>query len=315
MTDSNTALQEYVSTLGFTLGDSLSTGHTTALLYKMTDASNREYVLKIGSPSGDSSEIVANQRGYDALKKLSATSILPPNLSYGTFENRQYIIMPYLGLDITKQDSQGTLSPETYELFSRQIIQLITETVVTTGLSLHKKGLDMLCNDIQAWLQKIADSYNIPKEKIELVSRIDTACISSQKACIMIQDFTPDNTFIYDNRVSFIDPWEQTTYQGSLIPSLAQFLTLAIEVYKLPAAIHAASRLYSIIEEIGTLLGLSKEQQYAQQFLGSTLQYLLSGHARLEKEPATAAKYINKALDLLAEVHSIVLVIKQRSIK
>lgn len=94
-------------------------------------------------------------------------------------------------------------------------------------------------------------------------------------------DFTPDNVFVGDGKVSFIDPWLQKTYLGTPIPSLGQFITLSHDVHNYPGATDNKSRFIDLSLSVGNDLGLSTEQTQSQSTLVAALQLSLSSYVRV----------------------------------
>lgn len=177
-------------------------------------------------------------------------------------------------------------------------IEVAALTTRTHAPGEQAKGLGEFCSHLAQFYGFLEETGHVSKEDIAKITTLDTDKLSSDASTLMLLDFTPDNLFTTPEGVAFIDPWNQNTYRGSFVPSLAQFATLSTEIYQLPNAepeLFAAS-----IQEIGTAMGLTTRQIEQQAALGEALQYGLSGFVRINSDPELADHFINKSKQALA---------------
>ncbi|MEK7532587.1 MAG: hypothetical protein AAB579_03225, partial [Patescibacteria group bacterium] len=112
---------------------------------------------------------------------------------------------------------------------------------------------------------------------------------------LMPLDFTPDNLFVRENRLSFIDPWKQGTYLGNPAVSIGQCATL-MQLYHMREAVNMADMLkINCMERIPKLLGCDTTATECAFNLGATLQLVLSSYVRRESHPFLAAKFMGCA--------------------
>lgn len=297
--------------LGFTAFEKLGSGHTQALLYRATDNNGGKRVIKIGSQSCDNSEIDANRTGYESIYKARAKELIPKSLQYGEVDGRRYINMPYLGDDMASKDRLKKMSKKDYELFFEKIVSIALGSTKNNSKKEQLLGLNALFSQLKTWFEVLIGSGIVDRNEYEALLNISFEAIVSDKSSIMIQDFTPDNTFFNNGDIDFTDPWKQTTYRGSFVPSLAQFATLSTDIYKLPTALEVTSYFEDCLKEIGDILGLSEHQLLAQINLGESLQHILSAYVRRDNDPERAKKHIKKAKMKLKQVNDIIHLIDQ----
>jgi len=115
---------------------------------------------------------------------------------------------------------------------------------------------------------------------------------------LMLLDFTPDNLFVDENALSFIDPWLQDVYLGHPAVSAGQFATL-MQLYKMKDSAEATNMLEERCEiEMPLMLGCDIAAVKRAFCLGSTLQLVLSSYVRQESDPSRSAELIVKANEL-----------------
>ncbi len=287
--------------LGFTSFEKIDSGHTEALLYRANDSKGENRVIKIGSQERDNSEIDANRLGYESIYKAGALELIPKSLQYGVIDGRNYINMPYLGDDIASRDRLGEMTQADYQLFFEKIVSIVGSSTKKSSGGEQLEGIASFFIQLKEWAKILIDS-----DEYDTLLNINLEAIVSDKSSIMIQDFTPDNTFLNNGKIDFTDPWRQSTYRGSFVPSLAQFTTLSTDIYKLPTALAVTVGFDNCIVKIGNLLDLTDNQIAAQTGLGESMQHLLSAYVREGSDPKQAKRHMDKAKMKLKQVSDII---------
>jgi hypothetical protein len=288
----------------------LGGGHTEALLYT-AEKDKHKVVIKIGDRDMNNDEIDANRIGYESISAMGASMLLPSNIEYGQVDGRHFIIMSHLGADIAQQDRRNSFSVGNYEDLIAHLETTIYATLRKNSLQKHKEGLDVYLDQLQYRGGMLVENEMMTQEELAEFTT-DTSLICSPTTSLMLQDFTPDNTFFDGSKLSFIDPWQQTTYQGSFIPSLGQFVTLSTDIYKLQHALEARNQFEESMRRIGAALDLTPEKIQAQAQLGYALQYLLSAFVRISSNPNACREYIEAAKDCMHTLNEMVSLVRAK---
>ncbi len=302
------SVESYLGSLGYGNVVQIKGGHTQAVLYRMQNHTLGYRVAKVSSRDDANREIADNRLGYESIAAEGAQSLLPDFIEYRAFDQREVIILTDLGSDITHRDRQNDLSAADYTSFTNTLKNVVLGSIRSGNeILLHEKGLLAVHEQIKYWGDKIAVSDS---QYYKDFADVDISALCSNKTSVAVMDFTPDNVFFYNSKISYIDPWRQTTYRGSFIPSLSQFMTLAVEVYRLPGAIRARHDFEKCISELGALLDLTPDQIKGQYQLGEILQYLLSASVRMETDATQAQVYIERAFNGVGELRDTIIRIK-----
>jgi hypothetical protein len=199
--------------------------------------------------------------------------------------------MPHLGDDFTHNAQAGRM--DIYPTFL-DTMKSVTANTTRDGSDDHKQGLAEFRDQIVRWYEILEQRGCLDSQDIANLKSLDLTSLASGRASLMLLDFTPNNVFVKDGRVTFIDPWRQGTYLGSIIPSMAQFQTL-LEVRDVPGSKEYAAEFDRYIEEMGGGLDLTPKQVHKQKLLGACLQYALSGLVRIESDPERSAALLESS--------------------
>lgn len=271
-------------------------GETGAILYRIDDR-----VIKLATDELGLPEVRNNIKGYQGLIDAGASSIVPADTCWGDERTHAWIDMPDLGQDMAQRDLLGIDLHREYGILTDKIKDLALDTARHDDE--QRAGIIGLQSQIAEWAARLAGTYpNLLEEVAERFIKSDFEKSASDISTVMIQDFTPDNVFVQDAHVSFIDPWPQQTYRGSLIPSISQYYTNAAEVRQLPSAVQSAQKLQEIITYLGDIMDLSDAQVAVQCEMGRTLQYILSSFVRIHTDPRKSYEYAVEAANGLREI-------------
>jgi hypothetical protein len=227
------------------------------------------------------SDLAANVSGYRALIAAGAASLVPPELRLVDLSLGRALVMQDLG-ESTRLRNDGIV---TWKLAARAFEDIVRTTVV-------KKSPDYV-GEVLSHMRKFVPNGELDRR----LKNIGRLCGVSDSA-LMLLDFTPDNVFVSDGSIRFLDPWEQATYLGHPAVSLGQFAKLA-QMYQLRDATEAFGMFKRIaIGRFSTLLGCDEETSAIAFRLGQTLQLVLSAYVRRDNQPTRASELYNEALAL-----------------
>lgn len=263
-------------------------GETGSSLYR-TDSN----VIKLAEDGYGLPEIENNIAGYQGIRREGAGALLPTGIEWYSDSAQAYIIMPDLGKDMSTRDMGGEDVRGEYNFFCSQIVDIVDKTVKEIP-GTQAAGLSILRQQIESWLSLVEQRLPgiVGQERIKRLHAIDISKASTPISTVMIQDFTPDNVFVGDHSIAFIDPWQQATYRGSFIPSIAQYRANAVDIRGFRSAQASNEKLLEAMHQIAAILKLDEDQLNIQQNLGEILQYTLSAYVRLESEPERALTYM-----------------------
>ncbi|HSX16211.1 MAG TPA: hypothetical protein VLF40_05445 [Candidatus Saccharimonadales bacterium] len=270
-------------------------GHTGALLYRCTREDGTAGVLKAGIDEGSRAEVQANVYGYESIAASGGGGLLPDGMVFGARQDGSYILMPYLGQNFVEAARAGQAG------LYRSLLDAVTDVAGATlrdEADAQAKGLHEFRKQVVRWYRELYARGMVGSAAVEQATLLPADALASDKASLMLLDFTPDNLFVEseNDKVTFIDPWRQATYLGSLIPALSQFATLAADVYNLPGAAESQQLFAECADSVGKQLGLTEAQVRKQELLGRCLQFALSGYVRIDTDHERAADYVGRSL-------------------
>lgn len=242
------------------------------------NASNAEQAIR-------RSGILDNIHGYEMIAREGARALLPPTLEwYGDKNGELQLIMTDLGKDLVEREKDYTITVEDYGRLVGYIGDVINSSLRHESSGAQLEGLHMLRLQIISWLQTIASldekgTDNVG-ESIEVLTSLNLSNTATSASTLMLLDFTPNNVFVDDSTCYFIDPWRQSTYRGSFVPSMAQFIANATDIRQYEVAVEAREQLERLIGQVAVKIGLTESQVAAQRLLGEILQYTLSCFVR-----------------------------------
>lgn len=255
----------------------LKQGHTGCYLLKFRKRTDDDcFVVKMAESSNTNAveEIKNNIRGYEQIKASGGTFILP-QYSIHSVDGATSLVMDYLDADFASYVRKFGIKG--YEL----LVSFYDE--MTQKPLFESKGLyvpEVLRYTI-FFAQQTPSLFDLNFYKNLKRWSSD---LQSERDSLFLLDFTPDNLFIQNDQIIFIDPWSQSTYVGCPIISLGQFVTLAKDIYSLPASIEGARLIQNFCQTVlSARLGISEIIAQKMFLLGQVLQYVLSASVRGEK--------------------------------
>lgn len=247
-------------------------------------------VLKLAplTDSGALEDINDNIFGYQEIVKLGGRSIIPSEIKEISFSDGRALLMSDLGQSM-KLDNYGL---EGARLLWRKFIAVIIKTLKRSDIQIGEPSESI--TEVVKHLNRFSQSGTE-----ELISLLEKSQLSAdgQKVALMPLDFTPDNLFINQGSIYFIDPWRQGTYLGNPAVSIGQFITLT-KLYKMLEADKITAFLRKrCFEELPVILGCGRQEIKTALRLGATLQLSLSSYVRQENSES-AAKLFDEAKSL-----------------
>ncbi len=276
--------------LGARYIDSYSSGHMGSQILRFQHNVKGKLVVKFAPASNKEAiaDIEANIHGYNQIRLLAGLSLIPPDLREMKVPNGKALVMRDLGSSIRTANSGLNACVLFWEHFKLVILKTISK-------SNNNGKIPLFVVEVVEFIEQFSNENT--QRLLQLILNSDWINEKSAQA-IMLLDFTPDNLFVNETSLSFIDPWRQDTYLGHPAVSLGQFATL-VELYKMKDAERIAfilKRCYMV--EISSMLGCSAAVSERAFRLGSTLQFILSSYVRYKSNPALAAELIEKAYRL-----------------
>jgi hypothetical protein len=263
-------------------------GHMGVPLFSCENAQGKKLVVKIGFEEQSKLEVVANSIGYQEIAKITNDKLLPSYLVSTRVIDTPVLIMSHLGESLSERARKGDTSLFT---IARDDLERVFLETISTDESVHQAGLEEVKKQLSGWWEKLIAAGIIETDSRDDLERIDVAGMSSPASALMILDFTPDNLFLAEKSVSFIDPWLQASYRGTPLPSIGQFMTLAKYIYDLPGAKENYQQFVEMAYRVGGAMELSDGQATKQLYLGGALQYALSAYVRIEANPVLATEF------------------------
>lgn len=280
----------------FILYKKIDKGHAGCSIYIVTDTHKNKHVVKYGETADAIQEVHNNLDGYKRILDAYDGLLVPKQIELVSNENFSCIIMPYLNQNITEKVREDNF--DDWSKFWSSITSSVKKTIKDD--SNQETGIHEYINNIEKWFNIIDnspfDSFNLNFKNIKQSSFITYG----DKSSIMLQDFTPDNTFFEEENVVMIDPWPQSTFTGSFLPSIGQFRVIYEEIYKLPINENYIKYSEDSIQKIIDALNLPQEIARNQLKLGEAMQYILSSYVRIDSHPIKSLKFKNKAMELLS---------------
>jgi hypothetical protein len=225
-------------------------------------------------------DLESNINGYRELANLGAESMLIPEFREVAVQGGRALVM----IDAGPTMEQANLGITGFSFLWKHFWKIVRATLQNTANHPYEQ-------EVLSGLRR----FEWPGRAI--AERIQQSLIESkmEKQAVMILDFTPNNVFVSDERLLFVDPWAQSSYLGNPAVSIGQLATLACL-----SGMHDAkegSRMLKelALEEFPRLLECKVGVINQGLRLGQTLQLTLSAHVRRETEPAYAAELIRQA--------------------
>lgn len=261
-------------------------GHTGCEVLRFQRENQGGLIVKFGASASPLavSEIESNIHGYREMRALGGSDLAPVELKEIDMADGKALVMGDLGASMRVADS-GTCVCELLWKHFRSIVGKTSTARVC-------QGQPPFIAELEGHIRRFSH-MGVP-ELLELLRSIDWDGQWGRMS-LMLLDFTPDNLFVDEKKLSFTDPWRQGTYLGHPAVSIGQFSTL-MQLYQMQDALKATDILrLHCLSELPTMLGCDVFAVEKAYHLGCTLQYVLSSYVRRESDPELAARLMNRA--------------------
>jgi len=284
-------LQGFESQTGLKLVKKFTKGLAGCTIYLATDSNGIKVVVKIGTSSRGIDEINDNLFGYNSISKLGAETVLPSPISLIESDLGPALVLPYLGEDYLTTSNTPESTLRNFEILKKSFGEVYSSVIIQSQ-EVNTSSLKNILDKISERIVKFSEVGISGYEDCINLSTIDVKSIAGEYNSLFVLDFTPSNLFIVDGKAKFIDPWRQTTYTGSPLLSLGQFITYAEDIHQIPGFNNENLQYLIFVQKIGKNLGLSESQIRLQFLIGQTLQYSLSAYYRIKSQPEKADRFL-----------------------
>lgn len=285
-------IQNIEETLRARYVDSYASGHMGSRILRFRRDTDKNALVVKFAPMDDVGAIAdfeANIHGYSEILTLGGSLLVPPELKEIPVTNGRALVMRDLGASMRIVDGGFNPCMSLWEHFRHVVLQ----TAVQVNAS--KFELPQFMIEVAHHIERF--SHGTTQDLLKKMRESDWTG-EWGKSAIMLLDFTPDNLFVNETRLSFIDPWSQETYLGHPAVSIGQFATL-MQLYRMRDADKVALILKErCIKEMPSMLGCDMPSVERAFRVGSTLQFVLSSYVRRESKPS-------RATELAAEAHKL----------
>jgi hypothetical protein len=269
------------------------------MVYKVTRG-DEECVLKVGLTEESVAEIQKNIRGYELLRNQGLNFFIPKVYASGIENDSIFILMEYCG-DCFSGKIQQENSPE--KLYEKLINDLLF-VYSSTKTAVHKQSisLEQVQKVIVDQYKRYLSSPFDPGEVIlpQLASVLDMIKLGNCFDCFASWDFTPQNVFIPNGQVKYVDPNDQVV--GIPIIDLACFAGVIHDVELLPAKEIGYELLQNSVLSVATILEIPENKAMQIFYLGRVLQSFLSSRFRIVSNPTKALWFFNQGVKYLEKI-------------
>lgn len=283
------------------LNERINEGHIGLPIFHCVNKSGEKRVIKIGSGKEGVSEIQNNLYGYEQINKIGGSLLIPKGiLSYDTPWGPT-IDMPDVGISFTKKSITASDTKKNFDILSNTIVKVAKQSSIATNSHISI-GLQEVSNKLYHWVFQLTNNNLIDEDTLTKVDEIKLKNLSGNISSVMLLDFTPDNVFPQRLGIKFIDPWKQTTYLGSPIPMVSQFITLSENVYHLPGFNARNLNYDNLINELSNILQINSCIVNSQINLGRALQFSLSSYVRINSDRNAAEAYAKMCKEAILKI-------------
>lgn len=264
-----------IARLGLTILESIRGGHRCKYVYRVRDASNKQFVLKISDNAEGSEEIRRNLRGYEKLKSAGLNFFIPEVVSSDVGNTYSYILMEDCGHDLASQFQRGEIGLEVYERITSTMLQVYTESLKEGRDAYQHAEFEILTIKTlyQDFFQPRLGSPALDAD-VNMLEQL-LSSLDMNYFCFASWDFMPRNIFLTQNGVKFIDPTEFVT--GVPIIDLACLGGALKDVHHFPGAIRGMQHFHEFaLGPLASLLSLSSRDAERMYLLGRLVQSMLS---------------------------------------
>lgn len=296
MENSNCKIGLIESLLNSSFDSELKKGHTDTRLVKFYDKQKKTFfVAKFKDYNSRllSEDLSDNIFGFKQIEKIGASKILP---NYSVVELEQGVVLCMDYLENSFSDYANKHTEVVYERLYYGLIPILNLVKLPDNRDLGLKSVKETLSKIKFFAKQT--QMLLQSTFIQDLRDLNLA-FECKYISLFLLDFTPDNLFVVEDGVNFIDPWRQSTYLGHTLISFGQFITIAKEVYNLPGSEAGCKKLTNFCKDsLAFEMGINSTDANSLLWLGNILQNVLSAFVRNE-DPAHSEIYAKRAISSL----------------
>ncbi len=293
----NNIVQTIEERLGASYSHDLASGHMGSMI-SIFNTDHYPLVAKYCRTDNHKAvkDIKDNIYGYKKLRLIGAKQLLPRDIKLIEIRNEVVLVMEYLGLSFRAMGKAGQQTNQN-SIFEQRFLELVQQTIKSDN---GCKNLNKSISEVTHYIKKFLRPLQ-PMLDRKLLNAFDAPIsFMTKNVGLMLLDFTPDNVFVNQSGIKFIDPWCQKSYLGHPGVSLGQFVALATEIYRLAGSEDLLKRAEELlIPQISILMGSSNTETEKAYLLGQALQFVLSAYVRVESDPDLAGDFAKRSAQLL----------------
>ncbi|MBN2585499.1 hypothetical protein JXA59_02525 [Patescibacteria group bacterium] len=285
-------IQDVEKLIGARYSDSYASGHMGSQIWRFQRQNDHKPLVVKFAAAEDAdamTDIAANVLGYEKIRSIGGSSLIPSGLKEIPATDGRALVMEDLGQSMRVADRGLSM----FVMFWIHFRQVVLQTVSPTQPK--SSGLPSFVAEVVHHMERFSHG-DVPRI-IETIGERDWG-INWGRPALMLLDFTPDNLFVREDNLAFIDPWPQNTYLGHPAVSIGQFIALT-RIYQMRDAGQATCMLEGRCrEELPAILGCDVSSIEQALRIGMTLQYVLSSYVRQTSAPSRANEILAEAFKL-----------------
>ena len=218
--------------------------------------------------------------------------MLPQPLIFEEIEGVPLIIMEYVGVDFRNRVSEEQEPVKLYSSLVNLMDPLYTQSLTGNGQE-SRLFLEARKEKLIGYSKLFGDVFST--DQLEMVEGVRIP-ENLNESCFAVFDFTPDNVFIKDGKIRYIDPKDEVL--GNPILELAAFAGVSRDRYLLAGSVegHEIIRDYAL-NELADKLKMESQDAELVWNLGRATQCLLS--ARFHSEPSGRKKFAVDSMEYM----------------
>lgn len=268
-----------------------TTGHKCQTVYKVQRGED-VFVLKVGLTDEAVGEIHKNLRGYELLREQKLDFFIPVIHEAENDRESSFILMEYCGDSFSQITRKGSMPEKVYEKLTEGLITVysLSKTISLQSSNTPDEVHKVIMGQYQKYLQPVFDQeMKIFQKLSEVLAEID---LGECRNCFASWDFTPQNVFIPNGSVKYVDPNDRVI--GIPIIDLACFAGVIHDVEDLPGKEKGYEILQKCSEDAAKVLAIPDQKAWKLFCLGRVLQSFLSARFRIASDITKASWFFNQ---------------------
>lgn len=272
------------------LGDQLTLGNICKSVFRARRGDNH-LVVKIGFTDIEKREIEFNRQGYEKMREIGASNLIPSPLEFISIGEVSLIVMQDCGLDFWHAVHEANDPARLYRRLTEELTAVYRQTLHSSDEAVA------VLNSLKQRLIEQYLNYLFPVfgQRKDLLRSLEAASMDSYRPgyiCFSSFDFTPEDVFLTQEGLKFADPLPDVV--GIPVIDMACFSGVCRDAYELLGAREGYNILHrfavSIVPDIISLDRAKAKKLFA---FGRALQCVLSARFRINREQVKARALFN----------------------